>query len=162
MSLSIRFADASDAETIHRLVVELATYERAPDAVVATIEDLRAQLAASRPPFQCLLAELDGEIAGFALFFHNYSTWRGRAGLYLEDLFVKPEYRGRGVGEALLARCAAIAVERGCPRFEWAVLDWNEPAIGFYRKLGAEPLTEWTIHRLTGDALVALAARDRS
>lgn len=159
MALSIRFAVQDDAATIHRLVVELAVYEREPDAVVATSDDFRRQLGESPPPFQCLIAEVDGEPVGFALFFHNFSTWRGKRGLYLEDLFVTPSMRGQGVGEALLARCARIAVERDCARFEWAVLDWNEPAIGFYRKLGARPQTEWTVYRLTGDALDALAAR---
>jgi len=161
MTLSIRFAVPDDAATIHRLVVELAVYEREPAAVVATIDDFRRQLGESPPPFQCLLAEVEGESVGFALFFHNFSTWRGKRGLYLEDLFVTPSMRGQGVGEALLARCARIAVERECARFEWAVLDWNESAIGFYRKLGALPMTEWTVFRLTGEPLNALAARSR-
>lgn len=162
MTLVLRFARPDDAATIHRFVVELATYEREPDAVVATVEDFRAQLAQSPPPFQALIAEFDGTPAGFALFFSNYSTWRGRPGLYLEDLYVTPALRGKGIGEALLARCAAIAVERGCARFEWAVLDWNRPAIGFYEKLGAKPLSEWTVYRLADDALSALARTDRS
>ena len=160
MSFAIRFATPEDAETIHQLVVDLAVYEKEPDAVEATPESLRAQLEAAPPPFECLLLEAEGQTHGMALFFHNYSTWRGKRGLYLEDLFVRPEARGRGYGLALLRRLASIAVERECARMEWAVLDWNEPAIEFYRKLGARPLSEWIINRLTNDALEALAAQD--
>lgn len=156
--VTVRPAVAGDAETIHVFIRALAAYEREPDAVEATPESLRAQLAAERPPFECLLAEEDdGAPLGFAVYFHNYSTWRGRPGLYLEDLFVPPEHRGRGVGRTLLVALARIAVARGCARMEWAVLDWNEPALGFYRALGAESLGEWTVHRLTGDALSRLA-----
>ncbi len=154
---SIRFAGPADAEQIHRFVCALAEYEKEPDAVEATPEDLRSQLASERPPFECLISEWDGRPVGFALFFQSYSTWRGRAGLYLEDLFVEPEERGRGHGLALLRRLAALAVERRCARLEWAVLDWNEPSIRFYRALGAEPMDEWTTYRLTGDALSSLA-----
>ncbi len=159
MALRIRPAVPADAELIRRFVHELATYEREPDAVVATVEGLREQLAAKTPPFECVIAEDDGEPVGFALYFHNYSTWRGRRGLYLEDLYVTPAARGRGFGEALLAHCARIAVERGCARFEWAVLDWNAPAIGFYEKLGAIPMKEWTVFRMSGDALARIASR---
>ncbi|MBX7082538.1 MAG: GNAT family N-acetyltransferase [Nannocystaceae bacterium] len=155
----IRPATPDDAATIVALIRELAVYEREPDAVELTVPQLREQLAASTPPFECVLAEHDGDPVGFALFFHNYSTWRGRPGLYLEDLYVTPAARGAGVGKALLQHLAQLAVQRGCARFEWAVLDWNEPAIGFYRRLGAEPLDAWTVYRLSGEALARLAAR---
>lgn len=158
MPARLRVAGPADAAVIHRLIVDLATYEREPDAVVATVDGLRAQLAAERPPFECILADdEDGATVGFALYFHNYSTWRGRPGLYLEDLFVEPARRGRGIGKQLLVRLAQIAVERGCARMEWAVLDWNAPAIAFYEKLGARPIGEWTIFRLTGQELLGLA-----
>lgn len=158
MSARLRPAVPDDAATIHRLIVELATYEREPEAVVVTPAELRAQLAAARPPFECLLVELaDGQVVGFALYFHNYSTWRGRQGIYLEDLFVEPAHRGRGYGKQLLVRLAQLAVDRGCARMEWNVLDWNAPAIAFYRSLGAAPLSEWTVFRLTGEALLNLA-----
>lgn len=158
MSARLRPAGPADAAVLHRLIVDLATYEREPDAVVATPDSLRAQLAAVRPPFECLLVELDdARVVGFALYFHNFSTWRGRPGLYLEDLFVEPAQRGRGFGKQLLVRLAEIAVERGCARMEWAVLDWNAPAIAFYERLGARPLSEWTVFRLTGDALLELS-----
>lgn len=154
----LRFATPADAPTLLAFVRALAAYEQEPDAVEVTEAELAAQLAEPRPPFEALIAELDGAPVGFALFFHNYSTWRGRRGLYLEDLFVVPEARGRGVGTALLRRLAALAVERGCARFEWAVLDWNVDAVCFYRALGARPLDEWTTWRVDGDALRALAA----
>ena len=156
MEIAIRPAVPDDAGTIHRFVSELAAYEREPDAVEATPETFRAQLAAEPSPFEALIAEVAGEAAGFALFFQSYSTWLGKPGLYLEDLYVTPTLRGRGVGRALFARLASIAVDRGYGRLEWAVLDWNEPAIGFYRGLGASPQDEWTTWRLTGDALRAL------
>ena len=156
-SIQLRPAGPDDAGHIHRLIVALATYEREPDAVQVTPAELRAQLAAPRPPFECLLAELDGVVVGFALYFHNYSTWRGRPGLYLEDLFVEPAARGHGVGRRLLAALAGVAVARGCARMEWMVLDWNAPAIGFYEQLGARAVAGWLPFRLTGDALVALA-----
>lgn len=153
----LRFATADDALTILGFIRELAAYEREPDAVVVTEVELRAQLAERPPPFECLIAEQGGAAVGFALFFHNYSTWRGRRGIHLEDLWVTPTARRGGVGRALLARVAAIADERGCARLEWAVLDWNEPAIAFYRALGAEAMTEWTTMRLSGSALSRLA-----
>jgi GNAT superfamily N-acetyltransferase len=158
MQARLRGARPQDAKLIHGLICALAEYEREPDAVVCTPDDLRAQLSSERPPFECVLAELDGRAVGFALFFHNYSTWRGRSGLYLEDLFVVPEFRHRGIGRKLLTHLAGIAVERGCARMEWAVLDWNAPAIEFYRGLGARPMEEWTIFRLTDDALARLGA----
>jgi GNAT superfamily N-acetyltransferase len=151
--MKLRPATPEDAESVLGLIVELATYEREPDAVEATAETLRAQMASEKPPFECLLAEIDGEVAGFALFFENYSTWRGRSGVYLEDLFVKPTYRGRGIGRALFREVARRAVERGAGRFEWAVLDWNQPAIDFYLAHGAVRLDEWTVFRLSGEAL---------
>lgn len=158
-ALKLRFATAEDAATIHAFIVELAVYEREPDAVEATPESLRAQLASERPPFECLLAEENGEPVGMALFFTSFSTWRGRPGLYLEDLFVPERFRGRGIGAALLRELARLTVERGGARLEWAVLDWNEPALAFYRRLGARPLDEWITHRLDGAALEALGSR---
>jgi GNAT superfamily N-acetyltransferase len=157
MRLAIRFAGPADAATLHRFIVGLAVYEREPEAVLVTPADLAEQLASPRPPFECLLAERDGTPAGFALFFQSYSTWRGRPGLYLEDLFVEEAHRHRGIGTALLRRLAATALDRGCARMEWAVLDWNEPAIAFYRTLGAEPMSEWTTWRVSEAALARLA-----
>jgi GNAT superfamily N-acetyltransferase len=153
----IRFATPGDAPTILRFIRELADYEREPDAVEVDAATLSAQLAEATPPFECLLAEVDGQPAGFALFFHTYSTWRGRRGVHLEDLWVTPPARRRGVGRALLTRLAHVARERGCARLEWAVLDWNELAMSFYRGLGATPLSEWTTWRLDGGGLEALA-----
>ena len=160
MPLTIRSAAAADVPLVLRFIRDLAEYERLPHEVVATEPLLRETLFGPEPGAEVLLAEVDGEPAGFALFFHNFSTFLGRRGLYLEDLFVRPEARGRGVGRALLARLAAIARARGCGRFEWSVLDWNEPAIGFYRALGAVPMSDWTVYRVTGDALDRLADED--
>lgn len=157
MTAVVRRAEARDGAVIHRLICELATYEREPDAVKVSAEEVSAQIAADEPPFECLVAEREGSVVAFALYFHNYSTWRGRRGLYLEDLFVTPSHRGRGIGRRLLVELAKIASERGCARMEWSVLDWNEPAIGFYKSLGAEPMDEWTVFRLTGSALEELA-----
>ena len=154
---SIRTATTEDAATILRFIRELAVYEREPDAVEVTLDTLREQLASPRPPFECVIAELAAEPVGFALFFANYSTWRGRAGLYLEDLYVTPEARGAGVGKALLRHLAALAVARGCVRMEWSVLDWNAPAIGFYDSIGAAPMSQWTVYRLADAALRAFA-----
>ncbi len=158
--LSIRAATADDAALIAQFIRELAEYERLPDAAVATAEDLRAQLFGPHPAAEVLVAEADGEPAGFALFFHNFSTFLGKRGLYLEDLFVRPAFRDLGVGRHLMASLARIAVQRDCGRFEWSVLDWNAPAIGFYRTLGATGMDDWTVQRLEGDALRSLAARD--
>lgn len=160
VSIAIRLAGPDDAEQVHAFIVALAEYEREPDAVACSAADLREQLASAAPPFECLLAERAGGDAvavGFALFFHNYSTWRGKRGLYLEDLFVPPSERGRGVGKMLLSELARIAVARDCARMEWSVLAWNRPAIDFYRALGATAMDGWTVYRLTGDALDALA-----
>jgi GNAT superfamily N-acetyltransferase len=156
--LVIRPATAADSATILSLVRALAEYEKLSHEVVATAETLRETLFGERPQAEALIAEWDGEPAGFALFFHNYSTFLSRRGLYLEDLFVKPELRGQGIGKALFLRLAQVAVERGCGRFEWSVLDWNEPAIGFYGALGAEPMSEWTVFRLSGEPLRKLGA----
>jgi GNAT superfamily N-acetyltransferase len=151
VGLSIRFATAWDAEQVHQFVRELAIYEREPEAVEVTPEVLRAQMKSADPPFECLLAEQDGAAVGFALFFRNYSTWRGRPGLFLEDLFVPERHRRKGIGRALMGRLAAIAVERGYGRIEWSVLNWNTPAQEFYRKLGAAPMDQWTIWRLPAE-----------
>jgi GNAT superfamily N-acetyltransferase len=156
--LQIRTAAVSDAGCILRLIRALAEYEREPNAVQVDEATLARQLAEQPPPFECLIAELDGEPAGFALFFHSYSTWRGKRGIWLEDLFVLPEARRRGIGKALLQRVAALALQRDCARFEWSVLDWNAPAIEFYRALGAELLGQWRICRVSDQALERLAA----
>jgi GNAT superfamily N-acetyltransferase len=156
--LLLRDAVPADAPVLLALIRALAAYEREPDAVETTAETLAAQLAAPQPPFAALLAEEDGVVLGFALHFATYSTWRGRAGVHLEDLFVVPEARGRGIGFALLAALARHAVGLGAARLEWSVLDWNRPAIDFYERLGAQPLSEWTTYRLDRDALARLAA----
>lgn len=153
----IRLATVDDVPVVVSLVRELATYEREPEAVVATEEMFRAALFGDAPKVFCLVAEDAGEVVGFAVWFFTFSTWLGRHGVYLEDLFVRPEARGGGHGRALLTELARIAVAEGCGRVEWAVLDWNAPAQGFYRSLGAEPMDEWTVWRLTGDALHSLA-----
>jgi len=153
----IRPARVEDVSIILELIRDLATYERAPDEVIATEEQLVDVLFGERPAAEVLLAFEGKSPVGFALFFHNFSTWLGRPGLYLEDLFVKPERRGKGYGRALLVELAKIAMERGCGRMEWAVLDWNEPAIKFYRTLGATPMDEWTVFRLTRDGIARLA-----
>jgi GNAT superfamily N-acetyltransferase len=154
---SIRPARVSDVPIILQLIRDLATYERAPNDVTATEEQLIDVLFGEKPAAEVLLAFEGAEPVGFAVFFHNFSTWLGRAGVYLEDLFVKPEHRGKGYGRALLVDLAKIARDRGCGRMEWAVLDWNEPAIEFYKKLGAKPMDEWTVFRLTRDGIAQLA-----
>jgi GNAT superfamily N-acetyltransferase len=158
-NLEIRTTTDADVPVILSLIRELAEYERAPDAVVATEEGLRDVLFGKQPAAKVLLALESGVPVGFAVYFHNFSTWLGRPGLYLEDLFVRPAERGKGYGRALLERLAQIAKERGCGRMEWAVLDWNEPAIQFYRKLGAEPMNEWTVFRLTEEGIARLASK---
>jgi len=158
--MKIRTATPEDVPIILQLIHDLATYERAPDEVTATEEQLNQVLFGPRPAAEVVLA-LEGDApVGFAVFFHNFSTWLGRPGLYLEDLFVKPEERGKGYGRALLVHLARIARDRGCGRMEWAVLDWNEPAIQFYRALGAKPMHEWTVFRLTRDEILDLAKAD--
>jgi GNAT superfamily N-acetyltransferase len=159
MSITLRAATAADTPQILAFIRGLAEYEKLTHACVATEEELRASLFGPRPFAEVILAEWEGAPAGFALFFHNYSTFRARPGIYLEDLYVLPEKRGHGIGKALLAELARLAVERGCARLEWSVLDWNEPAIRFYRSLGAEPQDEWTIFRVTDEALTRLAGR---
>lgn len=159
MAVVLRPAQPDDAAVLHRLIVALAVYEHEPDAVESTPDILRAQLAATHPPFECLLAEDDGEALGYALFFQTYSTWVGRPGIWLEDLFVLEAHRRHGIGRALLTRVARLAVERGYGRLEWSVLDWNTPALAFYERLGAIKLDEWTMHRLSSEPLGTLAAR---
>ena len=156
----IRPAVVEDVPVILELIRELATYERAPNEVTATEEQLVEVLFGKRPAAEVLLAFERKAPVGFAVFFHNFSTWLGRPGLYLEDLFVKPEKRGKGYGRALLVDLAKIARDRGCGRMEWAVLNWNESAIKFYRALGAKPLDEWTVFRLTRDGIATLAQSD--
>jgi GNAT superfamily N-acetyltransferase len=153
----IRAARVEDVPIILQLIRDLATYERAPDEVVATEELLVDVLFCERPAAEVLLAFEEESPVGFAVYFYNFSTWLGRPGLYLEDLFVKPEKRGKGYGRTLLVELARIARDRGCGRMEWAVLDWNEPAIKFYRALGATPMHEWTVFRLTRDEIASLA-----
>jgi GNAT superfamily N-acetyltransferase len=158
MTLSIRSAVAADAPLIFAFITALAEYERLAHEVKTSAEQLAAQLFGPTPRAEVLIGEIDGVARGFALFFHNFSTFEGRPGIYLEDLFVEPEARGAGLGRALLARLAQLAIERDCARLEWSVLDWNEPALAFYRKLGAKPMAEWTVQRLDGDALKEMAA----
>jgi GNAT superfamily N-acetyltransferase len=155
--LTIRVATAADVSTILSFIKDLAEYEKLAHEVVADEEALRTTLFGARPSAEVLLAELAGAPVGFALFFPSYSTFLGKPGLYLEDLFVRPSARGQGVGRALMSALARIAVSRDYGRFEWSVLDWNEPAIRFYRSLGAKPQSEWTVQRLTGAPLAALA-----
>lgn len=164
-TITVRPAAPADVPLILSLIRELAEYERDPGAVVATEALLHQHLFGGDPQAgagrrgapgataECVIGEIDGAAQGFALFFHNFSTWLGRPGLYLEDLFVRPAARGRGLGKALFVHLARLAVERGCGRMEWAVLDWNTPAIEFYRALGAAPMNEWTTYRLAGEAL---------
>ena len=159
-NFEIRTTTETDLPIILSLIRELAEYEREPAAVVATEAGLREVLFGAKPSAEVLLALEEQEPVGFAVYFHNFSTWLGRPGLYLEDLFVRPEKRGKGYGRALLERLAQVAKERGCGRMEWAVLDWNEPAIQFYRKLGAQPMDEWTVFRLTKEGIAKLAGSD--
>ena len=154
--LTIRYAQESDIPQILFFIKELSSYEKMLDDVVAT-EDLLREWIFEKKRAEVILAEENGEPVGFALFFHNFSTFLGRAGIYLEDLFVRPEHRGKGIGKALLRRLAQIAVERNCGRLEWACLDWNKPSIDFYLSLDATPMDQWTIYRLTGDTLRRMA-----
>ena len=157
--IALRPATRADVPLILELIHGLAEYEREPDAVFATEALLEQQLFGEHPGAEVVIAEANGQAAGFALFFHNFSTWHGRRGLYLEDLFVLPPFRKRGIGRALMVHLARLAVQRGCARFEWSVLDWNTPAIDFYRSLGAVGMDEWTVQRVDGAALQALAAQ---
>jgi len=156
---TLRTAHRHDLPLILELIEGLAEYERLRHECRATIELLDSALFGERAFAEVIIAEADGEAAGFALFFHNFSTFLARPGIYLEDLFVRPAYRGRGIGKALLEKLAALALERNCGRLEWAVLDWNVDAIAFYEKLGAKPQNDWTVYRVTGDALLRLAGR---
>ncbi|WP_417214225.1 GNAT family N-acetyltransferase [Alcanivorax sp.] len=157
MTVVLRDARRGDVTDLLRLIRDLARYEKAEDQVKADAQQLAATLFGEGATAHAMVAEQDGLIVGLVIYFFNYSTWQGRNGLYLEDLFVEPEQRGAGIGKALLARLAALAVERDCGRFEWSVLDWNTPAIDFYEGLGARPQSEWVRYRLEGDALKALA-----
>lgn len=156
--LRIRQAQREDSALLLRLITGLAIYEREPDAVVATEDDLRRTLFGADATAHAVICEDGDQAVGFAVYFFNYSTWLGRNGLYLEDLFVLPEHRGKGAGLALLRHLARLAVEKGCGRFEWSVLDWNAPAIDFYRAAGARPMDEWTVYRMDGQALRDFAA----
>lgn len=158
-SLKLRLATPDDCELICQFIRELAVYEKLEHECVATPEQMRNMLFGSRPYAEVIIAEWDNAPAGFALYFFNFSTFMAKPGIYLEDLFVRPKFRGFGIGKALLARLAQIAVENDCGRVEWAVLDWNEPAIGFYKKLGAVMMDEWTVCRLTGVALRRLGKK---
>lgn len=157
--LDIRDAGAGDIPLILEFIRELAEYEKAPEQAVASAADLRRDGFAGQPKFRVFIAEWQGSPAGFALFFYHYSTWVGRPTLFLEDLFVRPAFRGQGIGKALLLRLAKLAVDEGCGRFEWQVLDWNTPALKFYEALGARRLNEWLTLRLSGEELGALAAQ---
>ena len=154
----VREASAADVPLILSFIRELAEYERLTHEVVATEDGLRETLFGEHPYAEVLIAEHDGSPAGFALFFHNYSTFLARPGIYLEDLYVRPPFRGAGIGKELLVRLARLARSRGCGRLEWWVLDWNEPSIGFYEKLGAVPMDDWTVYRVSGAALEGLAS----
>jgi GNAT superfamily N-acetyltransferase len=163
--LNLRTATPADVPQILQFIRDLAKYEREPDAVYATEADLLRDGFTEPRRFHCLIAELNQSGAttpvGFALYFYNYSTWRGHAGIYLEDLYVSPEHRGKGIGKALITQVAAIALAEGCPRFEWSVLDWNTPSIDFYHQLGAVMKSEWKGMQVSGDALTALAAQSK-
>ena len=156
-TILIRAAEPGDIDIILQFIRDLADYEKLAHAVNTDRDTLARYLFGARPMAEVLIAERQGDAIGFALFFHNFSTFEGRPGLYLEDLFVRPEARGSGAGKALLVRLAQLAIERDCARLEWSVLDWNEPAIAIYRAIGAVPMDEWTVQRLDGDALQALA-----
>ena len=162
MNQLIREAKVEDIQVIYELIVELAIYEKEPDAVVASVEDIKENLFGTNPVAYCHVAEIDGQVVGIAIWFLNYSTWLGKAGLYLEDLFVKPEFRGSGLGLSLMKTLAQVCVDRGYERFQWWVLDWNEPSINFYKSIGAEAMDEWTVYRLSGSALKSFAASSTS
>lgn len=160
MSIIIRSATPDDVGTIMGFVRELAMFEKAPEQVTSTEATMHEALFGSRPAAEAIIAQLGGDVVGMAVFYHNFSTWTGVRGIWLDDLYVTPAARGSGAGRALLSHLAGIAVDRGCARFEWWVLDWNVRAIEFYRKVGAEPMDEWTAQRMSGDALLRLAGRD--
>ncbi len=157
--MTLRFAQPSDVELILEFIQELAEYEQLPHEVVADVPTLQQSLFGGRRVAEVVIAEYGNTPAGFALFFHNFSTFLGRPGIYLEDLYIKPAFRGKGIGQVLLSFLAKLAKERECGRLEWWVLDWNEPAIKFYQKLGAKPMDDWTVFRVTGQALDELSKR---
>ena len=156
--MKIRLAKPEDIADIHRLIYELAVYEKAPEQMVATVDQINQSLFKDNPVAFAHVAEVDGQIVGIALWFLNYSTWLGKPGIYLEDLFVQPEYRGHGIGKGFMKTLAQLCTERGYERFQWWVLDWNKPSIEFYKSLGAVPMDEWTVFRLSGDALKNFAS----
>lgn len=156
-NIEIRPASAEDSALILRFITDLAIYENAEDAVIATESDIRNTLFGEGSATRAVICEIDRQAVGFAVYFFNYSTWLGKHGLYLEDLYVSPQYRGTGAGKALLKHLAQVALSNHCGRFEWSVLDWNEPAIEFYKSIGAQAQDEWVSYRLTGKALAALA-----
>ncbi|MFT4004196.1 MAG: GNAT family N-acetyltransferase [Lacrimispora sp.] len=156
MELTFRYAERKDTALILKFIRELAEYEKMLDEVVAT-EELLEEWIFDRQKAEVIFALADGKEAGFALFFHNFSTFLGRGGIYLEDLYVNPEYRGQGIGKSLLKKLGAVAAERGCGRLEWWCLDWNKPSIDFYRSMGAEPMEDWTVYRIAGETLKKLA-----
>jgi GNAT superfamily N-acetyltransferase len=153
MNIDIRDAQASDAAVIHAFIVELAIYEKAEHEVIASVADIERSLFEAGTPARALICEIDGKPVGFAVYFLSYSTWLGRKGMYLEDLYVSPQHRGSGAGKRLLHHLARLAFDSGCGRLEWSVLDWNEPAIQFYQSLGAKPQAEWVRYRMAGDTL---------
>ena len=155
----IRAGTAADVPVVLRFIRDLAAYEKLPHEVTATEELLRRHLFGERPTAEVILAFADGAEAGFAIFFHNFSTFLGKPGIYLEDLYVRPEFRGRGLGKAMMVYLARLARHRDCGRFEWAVLNWNKPSLDFYQSLGAQSMSDWTVQRMTGEALAALAAQ---
>ena len=156
--MKIRLAQPADIADIHRLIYELAVYEKAPEQMVATVDQISGSLFKDNPVAFCHVAVVDEKIVGIALWFLNYSTWLGKPGIYLEDLFVQPEYRGHGIGKGFMKTLAQLCIERGYERFQWWVLDWNEPSIEFYKSLGAVAMDEWTVFRLSGDALKKFAS----
>lgn len=158
--MQIRLAIAQDAAEIHRLIYELAIYEKAPESMVATLKQIEDSLFANAPVAYCHVAEVEGKIVGIAIWFLNYSTWLGKPGIYLEDLFVEPEFRGHGIGKSFMRTLAQLCVEREYERFQWWVLDWNSPAIDFYKSLGAVAMDDWTVFRLSGDALKKFALKN--
>ncbi|MHB9328869.1 GNAT family N-acetyltransferase [Phytobacter ursingii] len=157
MSITIRQAHPTDAKAIYDMIYELAVYEKAPEEVVTTPDEINATLFGADSKTEALICEIDGNVAGYAVFFTSYSTWLGRNGIYMEDLYISPDYRGAGAGKALLKYIAQCAVQRKCGRLEWSVLDWNKPAIDFYLSIGALPQNEWVRYRLDGDALLKFA-----
>jgi GNAT superfamily N-acetyltransferase len=157
MSTTIRQARPTDANAIYDMIYELAVYEKAPEEVVTTADEIRATLFGEGSKTEALICEIDGKIAGYAVFFTSYSTWLGRNGIYMEDLYISPDFRGQGAGKALLKHIAQCAVQRKCGRLEWSVLDWNQPAIDFYLSIGALPQSEWVRYRLDGEALLKFA-----